>query len=87
MTSWVKASHGVQGRVLRGEALRAFLGLGRRVLADGVGEIAQDRHRGSAAPGRAHPHCGMSIGFEDVTVGYTRPGRALLDETVTLIEG
>jgi nitroreductase len=27
--------------------------------------------------------CGMSIGYEDVTVGYTRTGRAPLHETVT----
>nr|WP_249124023.1 nitroreductase [Saccharopolyspora erythraea] len=31
--------------------------------------------------------CGMSIGFEDATVGYTRTGRAPLDETVTFVEG
>ncbi|MER5916335.1 nitroreductase [Streptomyces sp. NPDC001982] len=31
--------------------------------------------------------CGMSIGFEDVTVGYIRTGRAPLDETVTFVEG
>ncbi|WP_153542955.1 nitroreductase [Streptomyces sp. RB17] len=31
--------------------------------------------------------CGMSIGFEDVTVGYSRTGRAPLDETVTFVEG
>jgi len=31
--------------------------------------------------------CGMSIGFEDFTVGYTRTGRAPLDETVTFVEG
>ncbi|MEU1447738.1 nitroreductase [Streptomyces mirabilis] len=31
--------------------------------------------------------CGMSIGFEDVTVGYTRTGRAPLDETVTFVDG
>lgn len=30
--------------------------------------------------------CGMSIGFEDVTVGYTRTGRAPLNETVTFVE-
>jgi nitroreductase len=28
-------------------------------------------------------YCGMSIGYEDVTVSYTRTGRAPLDETVT----
>jgi hypothetical protein len=27
----------------------------------------------------------MSIGFEDVTAGYTRTGRAPLDETVTFV--
>jgi len=31
--------------------------------------------------------CGMSIGYEDVTVRYTRTGRAPLDETVTFVEG
>ncbi|MEV2192626.1 nitroreductase [Streptomyces phaeochromogenes] len=30
--------------------------------------------------------CGMSIGFEDPTVGYTRTGRAPLDETVVFVE-
>jgi hypothetical protein len=29
----------------------------------------------------------MSIGYEDVTVGYIRTGRAPLDETVTFIDG
>ncbi|UUN28894.1 nitroreductase [Streptomyces sp. FIT100] len=31
--------------------------------------------------------CGMSIGFEDPAVDYTRTGRAPLDETVTFIGG
>ncbi|MGE7439287.1 nitroreductase [Kitasatospora sp. NPDC001175] len=31
--------------------------------------------------------CGMSIGFEDVTGGDTRTGRAPLDETVTFVDG
>ncbi|WP_405623778.1 nitroreductase [Streptomyces sp. NBC_00076] len=31
--------------------------------------------------------CGMSIGFEDMAVDYTRTGRAPLDETVTFIDG
>jgi hypothetical protein len=30
--------------------------------------------------------CGMSIGFEDATVGYTRTDRAQLDETVVFVE-
>jgi nitroreductase len=30
--------------------------------------------------------CGMSIGYEDVTVDYIRTGRAPLDETVTFID-
>jgi hypothetical protein len=29
----------------------------------------------------------MSIGYEDVTVPYTRTGRAPIDETVTFVEG
>ncbi|MFD3480123.1 nitroreductase [Streptomyces sp. NPDC058695] len=31
--------------------------------------------------------CGMSIGFEDVTVSDARTGRAPLDETVTFVDG
>ncbi|MFC9913473.1 nitroreductase [Streptomyces sp. NPDC127197] len=31
--------------------------------------------------------CGMSIGFEDVTVDHARTGRAPLDETVTFVDG
>ncbi|MFI1367377.1 nitroreductase [Streptomyces griseochromogenes] len=31
--------------------------------------------------------CGMSIGFEDATVGDARTGRAPLDETVTFVDG
>jgi nitroreductase len=31
--------------------------------------------------------CGMSIGYEDPTVSYTRTGRAPLDETVTFVDG
>ena len=30
--------------------------------------------------------CGMSIGYEDPTVSYTRTGRAPLDETVTFVD-
>ncbi|WP_433516911.1 nitroreductase [Nonomuraea sp. CA-143628] len=31
--------------------------------------------------------CGMSIGYEDVTVDYVRTGRASLDETVRFVDG
>ena len=31
--------------------------------------------------------CGMSIGYEDTTVPYTRTGRAPLSETVTFVDG
>ena len=31
--------------------------------------------------------CGMSIGYEDLTVSYVRTGRAPLDETVTFVAG
>ncbi|HYZ68091.1 MAG TPA: nitroreductase [Mycobacterium sp.] len=31
--------------------------------------------------------CGMSIGYEDPTVPYTRTGRAPLNETVTFVDG
>jgi nitroreductase len=31
--------------------------------------------------------CGMSIGFEDVAVGFAPTGRAPLDETITFVDG
>jgi hypothetical protein len=31
--------------------------------------------------------CGMSIGYEDLTVSYARTGRAPLNETVTFVAG
>jgi hypothetical protein len=31
--------------------------------------------------------CGMSIGYEDLTVSYARTGRAPIDETVTFVGG
>ena len=37
-------------------------------------------------PDRLILFCGMSIGYEDVTVDYARTGRAPLDETVTFVE-
>jgi hypothetical protein len=37
-------------------------------------------------PDRLILFCGMSIGYEDVTVPYARTGRAPLDETVTSVE-
>ncbi|WP_151485164.1 nitroreductase [Streptomyces albicerus] len=37
-------------------------------------------------PGELILFCGMSIGFEDVTVDYTRTGRAPLDETVMFVD-
>lgn len=36
-------------------------------------------------PGELMLFCGMSIGYEDVTMGRARTGRASLDETVTFI--
>ncbi|MEV0400393.1 nitroreductase [Actinoallomurus sp. NPDC050550] len=38
-------------------------------------------------PGELILFCGMSIGFEDVTVNYARTGRAPLDETVMFVDG
>ncbi|MCX5063302.1 nitroreductase [Streptomyces sp. NBC_00461] len=38
-------------------------------------------------PGELMLFCGMSIGFEDVTVHDSRTGRAPLDETVTFVDG
>lgn len=40
-----------------------------------------------AAPDGLILFCGMSIGFEDVTAGDARIGRAPLDETVTFVDG
>ncbi|OIK24008.1 hypothetical protein VT52_029495 [Streptomyces malaysiense] len=39
------------------------------------------------AAGGAVLFCGMSIGFEDVTAGLPRIGRAPLGETVTFVDG
>src|SRR5262249_16871681 len=55
--------------------------------ADGVVAGSQDRRAGPVTAGRVILFCGMSIGYEDVTVGYARTGRTPLDETVTFIDG
>jgi len=55
--------------------------------ADGVVAGSQDRRTDPVTPDGLILFCGMSIGYEDVTVGYIRTGRAPLDETVTFTDG
>jgi nitroreductase len=55
-------------------------------------QMAWSQYRRSVAAVLSPPDelilfCGMSIGYEDVTVDYARTGRAPLDETVTFIDG
>ena len=55
-------------------------------------QMAWSQYRRSVAEVLSPPDelilfCGMSIGYEDVTVDYARPDRAPLDETVTFVEG
>ncbi|MCT9078289.1 nitroreductase [Streptomyces fulvoviolaceus] len=55
-------------------------------------QMAWAKYRRTVAEVLAPPEelllfCGMSIGFEDDSVGHARTGRAPLDETVTFIDG
>ncbi|GAA4491885.1 nitroreductase [Actinoallomurus oryzae] len=55
-------------------------------------QMAWAKYRRSVAEALSPPDelilfCGMSIGFEDVTVDHARMGRAPLDETVTFVDG
>ncbi|MEV4124373.1 nitroreductase [Nocardia sp. NPDC049707] len=65
--------------LLRAEGLHSCLQMAWSVYRKTVAEIV-------SPPDGLILFCGMSIGFEDVTVGYSRTGRAPLDETVTFVE-
>lgn len=54
-------------------------------------QVAWSTYHGTVAQVLSPPNelvlfCGMSIGFEDVTVNFARLGRAPLDETLTCVE-
>jgi nitroreductase len=66
--------------LLRGEGLHSCPQMAWSVYRKTVAEIV-------SPPEEFMLFCGMSIGFEDVTVGYARTGRAPLDETVTFVDG
>ncbi|WP_234544694.1 nitroreductase [Streptomyces shenzhenensis] len=66
--------------LLRAEGLHSCPQMAWSVYRKTVAEIL-------APPDELILFCGMSIGFEDVTVGYRRTGRAPLGETVTFVEG
>ena len=66
--------------LLRAEGLHSCLQMAWSVYRKTVAEVV-------SPPDGLILFCGMSIGFENVTVGYARTGRAPLDETVTFVEG
>jgi nitroreductase len=66
--------------LLRAEGLHSCLQMAWSVYRKTVAEIV-------SPPDGLILFCGMSIGLEDVTVGYARTGRAPLDETVMFVEG
>ena len=65
--------------LLRAEGLHSCLQMAWSVYRKTVAEIV-------SPPDGLILFCGMSIGFENVTVGYARTRRAPLDETVTFVE-
>ena len=65
--------------LLRAEGLHSCPQIAWSVYRKTVAEVL-------SPPDRLILFCGMSIGFEDVTVDYARTGRAPLDETVTFVE-
>ena len=66
--------------LLRTERLHSCLQMAWSVYRKTVAEVV-------SPPDGLILFCGMSIGFEDDTVSYARTARALLDETVTFVEG
>jgi nitroreductase len=66
--------------LLRAEGLHSCLQMAWSVYRTTVAEVV-------SPPDGLILFCGMSIGFEDVTVSYARTARAPLDETVTFVEG
>src|SRR5262245_45028939 len=66
--------------LLRAEGLHSCTQMAWSVYRQTVTEVL-------SPPDRLILFCGMSIRYEDMTVRYTRTGRAPLDETVTFVEG
>ncbi|MEV0641230.1 nitroreductase [Streptomyces sp. NPDC050619] len=66
--------------LLRAEGLHSCPQMAWSVYRETVAEVL-------SPPDELMLFCGMSIGFEDVTVVDARTGRAPLDETVTFVEG
>src|SRR5262249_6922726 len=66
--------------LLRAEGLHSCLQMAWSVYRKAVAKVV-------SPPDGLILFCGMSIGFEDVTVSYARTARAPLDETVTFVEG
>ena len=65
--------------LLRAEALHSCLQMAWSVYRKTVAEAL-------SPPGELILYCGMSIGFEDVTVREDETGRAPLDETVMFVD-
>jgi hypothetical protein len=65
--------------LLRAEGLHSVLQMAWSVYRETVVEVV-------APPGELILYCGMSIGFEDVTVHEDHAGRAPLDETVIFVD-
>jgi nitroreductase len=66
--------------LLRGEGLHSCTQMAWSVYRKTVAEIL-------SPPEGLILFCGMSIGYEDVTVPYIRTGRAPLNETVSFVDG
>ena len=66
--------------LLRGEGLHSCTQMAWSVYRKTVAEVL-------SPPEGLILFCGMSIGYEDVTVPYIRTGRAPLEQTVTFVEG
>jgi nitroreductase len=65
--------------LLRGEGLHSCPQMAWSQTRKSVAEVV-------SPPADRILFCGMSIGYEDVAVGYARTGRAPLEETVTFIQ-
>ena len=65
--------------LLRAEGLHSVLQMAWSVYRKTVAEVL-------SPPGELILYCGMSIGFEDVTVREDHTGRAPLDETVMFVD-
>ena len=64
--------------LLRAEGLHSCQQMAWSQVRETVAEVL-------SPPDRLILFCGMSVGYEDQTVSYVRPGRAALNETVTFV--